>query len=69
MFKKRLIEVQKQPFSVHDVKINGRDVMKALNLKPGPKVGEILNELFEKVVNKEQENEKKALLSRLTSKL
>ncbi len=68
-FKKRLIEVQKQPFSVHDLKINGRDVMKALNLKPGPKVGEILNELFEKVVNKELENEKKALLSRLTSKL
>jgi len=39
--------------------------MKELNLKPGPKVGEILNTLFEEVVEKKLENEKKALLSRL----
>ena len=64
-FKKRLIEVQKQPFSVRDLKINGVDVMKELNLKPGPKVGKILNNLFEKVVNKKIENEKEILLKKL----
>jgi tRNA nucleotidyltransferase/poly(A) polymerase len=64
-FKKRLIEVQKQPFSVNDLKIDGNDVMKELNLKPGPEVGKILNDLFEKVVNKEIENEKEILLSAL----
>lgn len=67
-FKKRLIEVQKQPFTVKDLKIDGNDVMKALNLKPSPKVGEILNELFEKVVNKEVENKKEDLLAALPPK-
>ena len=67
-FKKRLIEVQKQPFTVRDLKINGNDVMKELKLKPGPEVGKILNDLFEKVVNKEIENEKEALTSALPPK-
>ncbi len=66
-FKKRLIEVQKEPFSVRDLKINGRDVMKELNLKPGPKVGEILEKIFEEVVEKKIENDKKLLLARLKS--
>ncbi len=65
-FKKRLIEVQKQPFTVADLKISGFDVMKELNLKPGPEVGKILNKLFEKVVNKEIENNKEQLLKELT---
>lgn len=64
-FKKRLVEVQKQPFSIKDLKIDGNDVMKTLNLKPGPKIGEILEKLFEEVVNKEIDNVKEALLTRL----
>lgn len=60
-FKKRLIEVQKQPFTIHDLKISGNDVMKELSLKPGPKVGEILEKLFKEVENKKISNEKKAL--------
>ncbi|OGM31547.1 hypothetical protein A2803_02315 [Candidatus Woesebacteria bacterium RIFCSPHIGHO2_01_FULL_44_21] len=64
-FKKRLIEVQKQPFTVRDLKINGSDVMKELGIKPSPKVGEILNKLFEDVVEKRVDNEKEALLEKL----
>jgi tRNA nucleotidyltransferase (CCA-adding enzyme) len=64
-FKKRIVEVQKQPFSVNDLKIDGNDVMKELNIKSGPEVGKILNSLFEKVENKEIENEKSALLKSL----
>jgi tRNA nucleotidyltransferase/poly(A) polymerase len=64
-FKHRLIEVQKQPFRVVDLKIDGNDVMKELKLKPGPKVGEILNTLFEEVVEKKIANEKNALMARL----
>lgn len=63
-FKKRLIEVQKQPFSIKDLKINGNDVMNALNIKPGPKVGETLSQLFEEVVEKKIENDHQALLNR-----
>lgn len=67
-FKKRLIEVQKQPFSVTDLKIDGNDIMKKLDLKPGPEIGKILNDLFEKVVNKEIENTKEDLLTALSPK-
>jgi len=64
-FKARLIEVQKQPFAVKDLKIDGNDVMKELNLKPGKEVGEILNKLFDEVVEKKVENEREILLSEL----
>jgi tRNA nucleotidyltransferase/poly(A) polymerase len=64
-FKRRLVEVQKQPFSIHDLKINGYDVMKELNLKPGPEVGRILERIFEEVVEKKIENEREVLLKRL----
>ncbi len=63
-FKKRLNEVQKQPFSIKDLKINGNDVMKTLNLKPGPKVGQILEKLFKEVEEKIIENVKDVLLKR-----
>lgn len=64
-FKKRLVEVQKQPFGIKDLKINGNDVMKELNIKPGPKVGEILETIFKEVEEKKIENEKEALLGRI----
>jgi poly(A) polymerase/tRNA nucleotidyltransferase (CCA-adding enzyme) len=41
--------------------------MKELNIKPGPKVGEILEKLFEEVERKKVPNEKKALLAHLKS--
>lgn len=64
-FKKRLISVQQQPFTVADLKVDGHDVMEILNLKPGPKVGEILNELFEEVIKNPEKNEREYLLKRI----
>jgi tRNA nucleotidyltransferase (CCA-adding enzyme) len=64
-FKKRLIEVQKQPFTVADLKVNGNDVMKIFGIKPGPQVGQILNQLFEEVVEKKLPNQREALLTKL----
>ncbi|MFH0864114.1 MAG: CCA tRNA nucleotidyltransferase [Candidatus Gottesmanbacteria bacterium] len=64
-FKKRLIEVQKQPFTVADLKVDGNDVMKILNIGPGPKVGQVLNELFNEVVEKSKPNEREYLLGRI----
>jgi len=63
-FKKRLIEVQKQPFTIHDLNINGKDIMKELKLKPGPKVGDILQKLYDEVVEKKLPNKKKELIKR-----
>ena len=67
LFKKRLEEVQKQPFTVADLKINGFDVMKKLNLKPGPKVGEVLGTLFREVEAGKLKNEREKLLHFLSS--
>lgn len=64
-FKKKLVEVQKQPFSVTDLKVNGNDVMKSLGIRPGPLVGKVLNQLFEEVVENKKKNEKKYLLKRI----
>lgn len=63
-FKKRLIEVQKQPFSIQDLKINGRDIMEFKQIPPGPKIGKYLESLF-KEVGKGLPNEKEILLERL----
>lgn len=64
-FKKRLVEVQKQPFSIKDLKISGRDVMEELDIPAGPKVGVILEKLFNEVVEKKVPNEKELLLKSL----
>src|SRR3990172_5522821 len=64
-FKKRLIEVQKQPFTVHDLKITGHDVMRELGIKPGPTVGRVLKKLYDEVVEKEIENKKEVLVKLL----
>jgi tRNA nucleotidyltransferase (CCA-adding enzyme) len=66
LFKKRLEEqMAPAPFSINDLAIDGRDVMKELNIKPGPKVGEILQKLFEEVDEDLEKNNKEFLLKRL----
>ncbi|OGK37081.1 hypothetical protein A3F03_02240 [Candidatus Roizmanbacteria bacterium RIFCSPHIGHO2_12_FULL_41_11] len=65
LFKKRLIEVQKEPFKVTDLKIDGHDVMRTLGVKPGPQVGAILKRVFEEVVEDKIKNDRSKLLSRI----
>jgi tRNA nucleotidyltransferase (CCA-adding enzyme) len=65
LFKKRLGQVQKQPFSVTDLAIDGNDVMKILECKPGPVVGETLNQLFSEVENGRIANKREVLLKKL----
>ncbi|MBI2334395.1 CCA tRNA nucleotidyltransferase [Candidatus Daviesbacteria bacterium] len=64
-FRERIKEVLKKPFSISDLKVNGNDVMKELNLKPSPKVGEVLNKLFEEVLEDSSKNNKKYLLEKI----
>ncbi len=64
-FKKRLVEVQKQPFSVADLKISGHDVMEVKKLPPGPGVGKYLSILFDQVVENKLPNEREVLLEAL----
>ena len=41
---------EENAFSMKDLNINGRDVMKIKDIEPSPEVGEILNYLLEKVI-------------------
>ncbi|OGG15130.1 hypothetical protein A2773_04540 [Candidatus Gottesmanbacteria bacterium RIFCSPHIGHO2_01_FULL_39_10] len=65
LFKKRLIEVQKQPFAVADLKANGHDVMKIYGIGPGPLIGSVLDMLFNDVVDGKIPNEREILIKRI----
>jgi tRNA nucleotidyltransferase/poly(A) polymerase len=65
LFKKRLEDVQKQPFSVTDLKINGFDIMKELGVKPGPIIGKTLSDLFAEVEAGTLANDRETLLAKL----
>lgn len=60
-FKKRIQEVMKKPFSISDLKITGTDVMEILQIKPGRKVGEVLNSLFQEVLEDASKNNREYL--------
>ncbi|HCM53525.1 MAG TPA: hypothetical protein DIS59_01085 [Candidatus Magasanikbacteria bacterium] len=64
-FKERIKKVLKKPFSISDLKVDGNDVMKILNIKPGPKVGEILKKLFAEVLDDAVKNDREYLLKRV----
>jgi putative nucleotidyltransferase with HDIG domain len=65
-FKQKLISVQKQPFSIQDLKINGHQIMKILKITPGPLVGRILEQLFEEVVENKIVNQQEILKKRVS---
>lgn len=49
--------------SQKELKINGCDVMNALDIKPGPVVGQLLRAAFDAVLNEEIENQKYVLIN------
>lgn len=54
----------RQALTLQDLDVNGEDVMRELNLAPGPRVGEILGWLLEQVVEDPSLNERRRLLRR-----
>jgi tRNA nucleotidyltransferase (CCA-adding enzyme) len=66
LFKEK-VEEQLKPakFSINDLAIDGNDIMKELNIKPGPKIGLILQKLFEEVDEDLTKNNKEFLLKKL----
>ncbi len=64
---KYMIEkVSRDPLTVGMLKVNGSDVMQALSIEPGPKVGYILNALLEEVIEDPERNDREHLLSRMS---
>ena len=56
------IIAEKQPLTVKDLAINGNDLME-LGIKQGVKMGQILNNLLEKVLENPELNDKEVLLN------
>jgi len=54
-------KVSRDPISVKMLKVGGEDVMRILKIKPGPKVGQILNILLSEVIENPKKNEKEFL--------
>ena len=65
LLKKRFEEVQRQPFSIPDLKIDGHDVMEIKKIPPGPMVGKYLQMLFMEVTEKGLANEREVLSDKL----
>lgn len=66
LFKKRVEkELSPASFSINDLKVDGNDVMRILNIKPGPKIGEILQKIFEEVDEDLSKNNKEYLEKRI----
>ncbi len=64
-FKERVAgELAPKPFSINDLAVDGNDIMKELNLKPGPQIGKILEKLFEETDEDLSKNNKEYLLKR-----
>ncbi|TXH01684.1 MAG: HD domain-containing protein [Candidatus Moraniibacteriota bacterium] len=68
----RLTELQKrigeqlyEPLSLKDMAVDGGDVMRILNIKPSRKIGEILNTLFEEIIEYSGKNTKEYLEKRI----
>lgn len=64
-FKEKIEKELNPPFSINDMAIDGNDIMRELDIPPGKKVGEILQNLFEEVDEDLSRNTRDYLLPRL----
>lgn len=58
-------KVSHDPISAKMLKVNGEDIMKELEIKPGPKVGLILNSLLAEVLDDPAKNKKEYLQKKI----
>ena len=66
---RRIDKVVEEENALHvtDLKVDGNDVTQVLKIKPGPKVGQVLNNLLEKVLDDPKLNERETLLELIRS--
>ncbi len=67
--KERMIEQLNQPMDVTDLAIDGTDLMRELQLQPGPVIGKLLHSLFEQVMDNPELNTKETLLEKARQEL
>lgn len=59
------IILDEECFKLKDMKINGKDVMEILNIKPSKQVGEVLDKVFNEVIDGVVENKRDVLINRV----
>lgn len=64
-FQERVVEVQKDPIDTRMLAINGSDVMKILGIPPGPRIGAIMQQLLEDVLDDPARNTAEHLSARV----
>ncbi|OGH11991.1 MAG: hypothetical protein A2857_05735 [Candidatus Levybacteria bacterium RIFCSPHIGHO2_01_FULL_36_15] len=64
-FKERVEKELHPPFSMNDLAVDGHDIMRELNITPGPKIGKILSKLFEEAEEDLSKNNREHLLKRV----
>jgi len=64
-FRKEVVGNKNEPFNLKSLAVNGIDVMDTSGIQPGPRVGEILNKLFEDVLEDPSRNNKDFLVERM----
>ncbi|MCL2694863.1 MAG: CCA tRNA nucleotidyltransferase [Clostridiales bacterium] len=62
------MEAERVPFSENELALSGRDIMDALHLPPGPKVGKIKEQLFLHCAVKPRDNTRERLLQVISKK-
>ncbi|HVZ12325.1 MAG TPA: HD domain-containing protein [Patescibacteria group bacterium] len=65
LFKERIVKELNPPFSINDLAVDGNDIMKELDIKPGPQIGQILKTLFEEVDEDLSKNSRDYLITRI----
>ncbi len=63
-FKYMVEKVSQDPISVKQLKIDGKDLMEELKIKPGPQIGTILKVLLAEVIENPRLNKKELLLKK-----
>ena len=59
-------EIKKQSsLNVADLKVNGKDVMRVLNIPPGRQIGELLNRIMDSVIENPKLNKRTILLEKI----
>ena len=61
----RIGEQLYEPMEIRDMEVNGKDVMEILDIEPGPKIGQVLEKLFEEVIEDTDKNKREYLLKRI----
>ncbi len=65
-FEERIKQVLQKPFSITDLKVNGQDVMDILQIPSSRKIGKVLDQLFQEVLEDSSKNDREHLLTRIT---